>query len=78
MSTSTFERMMENEQWKAEFEKGYEEFLISKFLSLSVLDKSIDLPAPLLPVQRNIGTVSYKATTESVPCFFLSREERSS
>jgi len=32
MSTSTFERMMENEQWKAEFEKGYEEFLISKFL----------------------------------------------
>lgn len=32
MSTSTFERMMENEQWKAEFEKGYEEFLISEFL----------------------------------------------
>ena len=32
MSTSTFERMMENEQWKAEFEKGYEEFLMSEFL----------------------------------------------
>lgn len=32
MSKSTFERMMENEQWQAEFEKGYEEFLISEFL----------------------------------------------
>lgn len=32
MSKSTFERMMENEQWKSEFEKGYEEFLISEFL----------------------------------------------
>lgn len=32
MSRSTFERMMEDETWKSEFEKGYEEFLISEFL----------------------------------------------
>lgn len=32
MSRSTFERMMEDETWKSEFEKGYEGFLISEFL----------------------------------------------
>ena len=29
---STFERMMENPEWKADFENGYKEFLISEFL----------------------------------------------
>ncbi len=29
---STFDRMMENPEWKAGFEKSYEEFLISEFM----------------------------------------------
>ena len=29
---STFERMMEDSQWKADFDKGYEEFLLSEFI----------------------------------------------
>lgn len=29
---TTFERMMENPEWKAGFEKSYEEFLISEFM----------------------------------------------
>lgn len=29
---TTFDRMMENPKWKADFECGYEEFLISEFL----------------------------------------------
>lgn len=29
---STFDRMMENPEWKTGFEKGYEEFLISEFM----------------------------------------------
>ncbi|MBO4438028.1 MAG: helix-turn-helix transcriptional regulator [Spirochaetaceae bacterium] len=29
---STFDRMMENPKWKNDFEKGYEEFLISEFM----------------------------------------------
>ena len=29
---STFDRMMENPEWKADFENGYKEFLISEFL----------------------------------------------
>ena len=29
---STFDRMMENQEWKDGFEKGYEEFLISEFM----------------------------------------------
>ena len=29
---STFDRMMENSEWKNDFEKGYEEFLISEFM----------------------------------------------
>jgi DNA-binding Xre family transcriptional regulator len=29
---STFQRLMENEKWKTDFEKGYEEFLLSEFL----------------------------------------------
>lgn len=29
---STFDRMMENSEWKSCFEKGYEEFLISEFM----------------------------------------------
>ena len=32
MSKTTFERMMENPEWKRDFEKGYEDFLISEFL----------------------------------------------
>ena len=31
-SKSTFERMMEDPKWKADFDKGYEEFLLSEFL----------------------------------------------
>ena len=31
-SKSTFDRMMENPEWKNGFEKGYEEFLISEFM----------------------------------------------
>ena len=29
---STFERMMEDPQWKSGFDKGYEEFLLSEFI----------------------------------------------
>ena len=29
---STFDRMMEDPEWKADFEKSYEEFLLSEFL----------------------------------------------
>ena len=29
---STFERMMENPEWKEGFEKSYEEFIISEFM----------------------------------------------
>ena len=29
---STFDRMMENPEWKEEFEKSYEDFLISEFM----------------------------------------------
>ena len=29
---STLDRMMENQEWKDGFEKGYEEFLISEFM----------------------------------------------
>lgn len=29
---STFERMMEDPQWKSDFDKGYEEFLLSEFI----------------------------------------------
>lgn len=29
---STFDRMMKNPEWKAGFEKSYEEFLISEFM----------------------------------------------
>ncbi|MCP4760644.1 MAG: helix-turn-helix transcriptional regulator [archaeon] len=29
---TTYDRMMKNPKWKAEFEKGYEKFLISEFL----------------------------------------------
>ncbi|MBR4823814.1 MAG: helix-turn-helix transcriptional regulator [Spirochaetaceae bacterium] len=29
---STFDRMMENPEWKNDFEKGYEDFLISEFM----------------------------------------------
>ena len=29
---STFDRMMEDPKWKADFEKGYEEFLLSEFI----------------------------------------------
>ena len=31
-SKSTFDRMMEDPKWKADFEKGYEEFLLSEFI----------------------------------------------
>ena len=31
-SRSTFDRMMEDPKWKADFEKGYEEFLLSEFI----------------------------------------------
>ena len=31
-SKSTFDRMMEDHKWKADFEKGYEEFLLSEFI----------------------------------------------
>lgn len=29
---STFERMIEDPQWKSDFDKGYEEFLLSEFI----------------------------------------------
>lgn len=29
---STFDRMMENPKWKADFNKGYDDFLISEFM----------------------------------------------
>ena len=29
---STFDKLMQDPKWKAEFEKGYEEFLISEFI----------------------------------------------
>lgn len=29
---STFDKLMQDEKWKAEFEKGYEEFLIAEFM----------------------------------------------
>lgn len=29
---STFDRMMEDPKWKADFDKGYEEFLLSEFI----------------------------------------------
>ena len=29
---STFDRMMEDPQWKSDFDKGYEEFLLSEFI----------------------------------------------
>ena len=29
---STFERMMEDPQWKSDFDKGYEDFLLSEFI----------------------------------------------
>ena len=29
---STFDRMMENPEWKVGFEKSYDEFLISEFM----------------------------------------------
>lgn len=31
-SKSTFDRMMDDPKWKADFEKGYEEFLLSEFI----------------------------------------------
>ena len=36
---STFERMMEDPQWKSDFDKGYEEFLLSEFISARVADE---------------------------------------
>ncbi|WP_428768446.1 XRE family transcriptional regulator [Treponema sp. HNW] len=32
MTQTTFDRMMKDSKWKADFERGYEEFLISEFL----------------------------------------------
>ncbi len=29
---STFDRMMENQKWKEDFNKGYDDFLISEFM----------------------------------------------
>ncbi len=31
-SKSTFDRMIEDPKWKADFDKGYEEFLLSEFI----------------------------------------------
>jgi DNA-binding Xre family transcriptional regulator len=40
---STFDRLMQDPKWKAEFEKGYEEFLLSEFLIEAMQEKKISV-----------------------------------
>ena len=41
MNKTTFDRMMENPEWKSSFEKGYEDFLISEFLCEQMKNSSL-------------------------------------
>lgn len=40
---STFARLMENPKWKKDFEKGYEEFLLSELLIEAMEEKKISV-----------------------------------
>ncbi len=42
-SKSTFERMMEDPKWKEDFNKGYEEFLLSEFLCEQMENKGLSV-----------------------------------
>ena len=42
-SLSTFERLMQDPKWKSEFEKGYEEFLLSEFLIEAMQENKISV-----------------------------------
>ena len=59
---TTFDRLMQNSKFKAEFEKGYNEFLISEFMiekmeeeniSVRELAKQAKLETARLMLQRN-------------------------
>jgi DNA-binding Xre family transcriptional regulator len=40
---STFEKFMQNPEWKAEFEKGYKEFLLTEFLIEAMEENKISV-----------------------------------
>jgi DNA-binding Xre family transcriptional regulator len=40
---STFDKLMQNPEWKAGFEKGYEEFLLSEFLIEAMEENNISV-----------------------------------
>ncbi len=40
---STFDRLMQNPDWKAGFEKGYEKFLVSEFLIEAMKENKISV-----------------------------------
>lgn len=50
---STFERMMENPEWKAGFEKSYDEFLISEFMCEQM--KNADLSVRELAARAGVS-----------------------
>ena len=40
---TTYDRMMKDPKWKAEFEKGYEKFLISEFLIEAMKENKVSV-----------------------------------
>ena len=55
---STFDRMMENSEWKNDFEKGYEEFLISEFMCAADVELAVLAISDILTESESTSFVS--------------------